>query len=130
MVLRHRAFERGHRVDLAGAQAVDDHGGHCLQPPAQGEAFLQPALERLRPVECEHGSRDRIGIGMVAKQRFRRRGDVFEPDLTFIPDQVLGQVGDVSRCLLGKARKRDAFGLGLDDAAQLAPNEQRIVDRP
>ena len=38
MVLRHRAFERRHRVDLAGAQAVGTQLRHGLQPAAQSVA--------------------------------------------------------------------------------------------
>jgi len=66
---------------------------------------------------------------MFAKQGFGRRGDVFEPDLTFVPDQVLRKIGDIARGLLGKAGERYAFWLCLNHAAQFAADEKRIVDR-
>ena len=67
---------------------------------------------------------------MVAKEHLSRRGNIFETDLSFVPNQVLRCIGDVTAGLLGKARERDAFWLDLDNAAQLATNEQRIVHRP
>ena len=67
---------------------------------------------------------------MVAKQRFRRRGDIFKSDLAFFANEVLWDVCDVAGRLLGKSGKSHAFRLGLDDAAEPSIHEQTVIDWP
>ncbi len=81
-------------------------------------------------MEGKDAARHRIGIGVVAKQRLRARGNIFEADLTLLADEVLRHVRDVAGRLLGEARKRGALRFGFDHPAELPTNEQAIVYRP
>jgi len=72
-------------------------------------------------------ARHRIGVGVVAKQRFRARSHIFEPDLTFLANEVLRHIRNVARRLLGESGKRGALRFGLDHAAGLPTYEQAIV---
>jgi len=66
----------------------------------------------------------RVRIGVVAKQSFRARSHIFEPDLAFLADEMLRHICDVPSRLLGEARKRGALRFGLDHAAELPTYKQ------
>src|SRR5215216_1743067 len=79
-------------------------------------------------MEGKDMARSRIRIGMIAEDGLGARRDIFETDLSFIMDEVLGHAGNVARGLLRKAGKRAAFGLGFDHSAELPAYEQAVVN--
>lgn len=78
-------------------------------------------------VEGEDAPRDRRRIGVVAKQDFGRRGDVFEPDLPIFMDQVIRRARHVAPSLVGEVGEGGALGLGFDDAAHAPVDEERVI---
>ena len=99
-----------------------------MQAAAECLRLLQPTIQRCRPVEGEDTPGGGGWVSVIQEQGLRARRDVFEPHLTFLAHKVLRSVSDVAGSLFGKARQRRALGLGLDDPAQLPPDEQTVVD--
>jgi hypothetical protein len=89
-----------------------------------------PALQGLGTMEEENAPRARPRVGVVAKQEFAAGRGVFESGLPFAPNQVAGHIGDVTGGRIGEAGQRGAGQLRRDHAAQLARDEESIVDRP
>ena len=86
-------------------------GGMARSRRPQSERLPEPTPQRLRAMEGEDTARRRIRVGVVAEQGFGARSDIFEPDLAFLTDEVLGHAGDVARGLLREAGKGRAFRL-------------------
>ena len=88
MVLRQRALDAVHGFNLTGAQPLRIERRHRLEATAQGLGFSQPARERLRAMEGEDPAGNRRGIGVVAKQDFARRRDIFEANLSRFANEI------------------------------------------
>jgi hypothetical protein len=147
---------RGHLAQLFGTDGPRATTLHLLEIEfrfhiAQEDQHLERFHVRAGRDHVD-GDRDAriVVVAEGADQRFRigavgAIGDLFGEVVAFAedfpqePDDLLGmmvvlgedrKIGDVARRLLGKTRERDAFRLGLDNAAELAADEQRVIDRP
>ena len=129
VVLGEGGFEFAHRFDLAVAQAVLDKRRHDQELGALRLRLANPSCERFGSVERKDPTGRRIGIGMIAKQHFDARGDVFETHLTVRANQMVRHVLDIASCLIGKPRQCHTIGFGLDHATELSLHKESVIDR-
>ena len=66
---------------------------------------------------------------MIAKQDLGPGSDIFEADLAFVADEVLGHAAHISFRLIRETRQSRPVRLRLNNAAQRAIDEEGVIDR-
>ncbi len=105
-------------------------GRHRLEPCAQGVGFRGPLGESFRPVKGEYAARARVGIALIAEERFDA-GRFIEKRQRAIETsrEEHRHVRGIARRLLGDAGEGRPFLLRFNYADRLAVDEQQVIAR-